>query len=269
MSTAAERRRLRGIRLIWRYLSANLQREMGFRSSFLLNVGIIFVNEVIWLSFWSLFFTRFPNVQGWTRNDVLLLWAVTTTAFGLVYVVFGNVDRLPDLITNGQLDHYLMVPKPPLLHVLVSRTSVTAIGDVLFGISAFLLFGNPTLIRTGLFLLAVALAAVIVLGYMLVFGSLPFYLGNTQRLNDQVMGTLIHFSTYPGTLFKGTVKLLLYTALPAGFIHMLPVSVVRTFDWQFAAGCLLAAAFFLLLGRTLFYAGLRRYESGSVMSVRL
>lgn len=270
MLTAVNTRRKTALwSLLPRYLALNIQRDMEFRSSFLVSIGILICNEALWVLFWYLFFTRFPKVNNWSKEDVVVLWSVTTTAFGLVFTICGNVDRLGGLITDGHLDHYLLIPKPPLLHVLISRTGLMSLGDTLFGVTAFLALGIPTLQRFLLYLLGVLLTAGIVLGFMLVIGALSFYVGSTQQLADELLASLIHFSTYPGTIFKGLVKLVLYSLIPAGFINMIPVYVIRDFKWHFVAGAAGMAVGMILLGRWLFYRGLRYYASGSTLVARV
>ncbi|HET7560029.1 MAG TPA: ABC-2 family transporter protein, partial [Limnochordia bacterium] len=78
----------------------------------------------------------------------------------------------------------------------------------------------------------------------------------------------IHFSTYPGAIFQGGVRVFLFTLVPAGFLNTMPVEIMRRFDPLFAAECLGAAAVFAGLAWQLFAAGLRRYESGNLLQMR-
>ena len=72
----------------------------------------------------------------------------------------------------------------------------------------------------------------------------------------------------PTTLFSGLVRVLLFTALPAGFIAYVPVRFLREWQaWQVAA-LVGAAAFFALLMVVVFRIGLRRYESGNLVAMR-
>jgi ABC-2 type transport system permease protein len=79
---------------------------------------------------------------------------------------------------------------------------------------------------------------------------------------------MLTFALYPGTLFSGAVKALLFTALPAGIIAWLPVSLIRQWDWTTAALLVLAGGAMIALSVWVFYAGLRRYESGNLLAMR-
>ncbi|HEU5368800.1 MAG TPA: ABC-2 family transporter protein, partial [Ktedonobacterales bacterium] len=112
--------------------------------------------------------------------------------------------------------------------------------------------------------LALALmVAVIFTAFLVLLGSLAFWLGNSEGLSQQLMGTLISFSTYPTGIFHGAVKLLLFTVLPAGFISYFPVELLHSFRWQLFAGMFAFTLGIAALAWFVFYRGLRRYESGN------
>ena len=64
----------------------------------------------------------------------------------------------------------------------------------------------------------------------MIAGTLAFFVGHAQTISDQVGNALITFSTYPEPVFKGAVRVLLYTLFPAGFMVYLPVRLVSAFD---------------------------------------
>lgn len=74
---------------------------------------------------------------------------------------------------------------------------------------------------------------------------------------------------YPITLFDGTAKLLLFTVIPAAFVGAVPAEFVHRFDTALLAQILAAAAITVGLAVSMFYRGLRRYESGSAIQVRM
>lgn len=78
---------------------------------------------------------------------------------------------------------------------------------------------------------------------------------------------MITFSTYPATLFEGTVKLLLYALLPAALVGYLTVEALRSLSSGDAALAVAGSAAILVLGACVFYVGLTRYESGNLMEM--
>lgn len=250
------------------YLRLNLLAGMEYRASFIAQVVGMFLNDGLWLAFWWLYFTRFPVVEGWRREDVMVLWAVLALSYGLAVGVFGNSRRLAGLIAQGQLDYYLVLPKNALLHALVSRMDYTAIGDALFGLAVFLALGPVRPGTAALFLVAALAGAAILAGFFVTVSSLAFFLGNAEGLAGQVHNAMIHFSTYPTSIFQGVVKIVLFTLIPAGFISSVPVYLIREFHPWFLAALVSVGAAAVALGWGAFQLGLRRYESGNLTMMR-
>lgn len=259
----------RTLAFVWAYLKANVAMEMEYRAAFFAQVLSMAINDGMWVAFWVLYFTRFPVVEGWGRADVLALWAIVAAGYGVANGLFGNVLRLSQIIYGGGLDVYLTQPKNVLLHVLVSRTLASAWGDVLFGVVVFVWLCEPTWARTGLFVAGSLVTAVIVAAFFTLAQSLAFFFGNAEATAGQLMNALIHFSTYPTSIFRGAVKVLLFTALPAGFISYMPVGLLREADPRFIAAAAGAALLLAGLAVAVFRAGLRRYESGNLVTTRL
>lgn len=256
------------VRFLLACWKANAASAMAYRLSFLLLGGMMFVNNFIWLFFWKLFFERFPVVQGWTLEDVMLLWALSAGGFGWASVLFGNFHRIAAIVSSGQLDVYLTQPKPVLLNVLASRMSVTAVGDFAFGLVVYGLVGDGSWRGAALFLGGLLLAGALFIAVMVVAGSLAFFIGNAEGMSQQVFNMFVSLTTYPSGIFRGAAKLLLFTIVPAGFISYMPIGLLREFDPPFVLAALAVTLLFAGSGLWLFRAGLKRYASGNAMSMR-
>jgi ABC-2 type transport system permease protein len=246
----------------------NLASALEYRLSFALLAGMMFVNNFIWLFFWNLFFTRFPVVQGWELRDVMLMWAVGAGGFGWVNLLFGNFTRIATIVSTGELDLYLAQPKPVLLHVLASRMSITAAGDFAFGLVIFVWVGDRSWQGALAFALGLLLAGLLFLGVMLHVGCLAFFIGNSEGIAQQALGSFVSLSTYPPSIFKGAARALLFSLVPAGFISYLPIGLLKHFDPLFVAAAVLATAAVGCSGVALFRFGLRRYTSGNLIAAR-
>lgn len=260
---------LRSASFVWSYTKANLAMEMEYRASFVTRLFGVVLNDCMWLGFWFIYFTRFPVVQGWTRNDIVTLWAVLGFGYGLASGFLGNANNLAGIIASGNLDFYMVYPRNVLLHALCSKIDVGSLGDVVFGPAVFILAVKPNLSLAFLFLLSGVLVGCIFLGFSVLTGSIAFFMGNSENLASQMQNALVHFSTYPSAIFRGGVKTLLFTVIPAGFMNSVPVKIMRDFNPAFFLGLVGAAAVFLTAAIFLFNAGMRRYESGNLMQVRM
>ncbi|MBI3890247.1 MAG: ABC-2 family transporter protein, partial [Candidatus Wallbacteria bacterium] len=110
--------------------------------------------------------------------------------------------------------------------------------------------------------------AAVMLGFTLTANSLAFWAGSAEGLAGLLGNALVTFSLYPPGIFHGWTKFMLFTLIPAGFMTYLPVSILRDFGWSRLLGLILGAAASLAIGRLAFQAGLRHYESGSLVMAR-
>lgn len=250
------------------YLGVNLSAALEYRAAFIVQALGMFANDLAFAVFWVLFFAQFPDVGGWTIADVALVWAVAATSIGLAAAFFSNCNRLATIVVQGQLDYYLGLPRDTLVHVLVSRSGLAGWGDVGFGLLAYAFFGRLDVASIGLYLALVTISLVVYVSFMVLAGSLAFWMGSAEAAAFQAQQALITFSLYPGAMFQGWLRILLFTAIPAGFISHVPVELLRHFDPLLFIGLVAAAVTTALLAVVIFRLGLRRYESGNLVSLR-
>ena len=254
--------------LAWAYVRLNLNAQLEYRGAFFMQVAAMFFNDCVWVIFWTVFFTRFPILEGWDVRDVITVWAIAASGFGLAHAIFGNTLYLATLIAQGQLDVWMLYPRALLPHLLLGRMDATSWGDALFGFVVYVAYVRPDPQHLILFTGLTLPAAILFVGFGVLSGSLGFYLGNSAILTEQWRFAMITFSTYPGILFKGAVKLLLFTLIPAGFITLLPIEALRGMSLVDAALALAGSLAVLAVGAGVFYHGVRRYESGNLMGMR-
>jgi ABC-2 type transport system permease protein len=262
------RRLANWIGLVIAYARLNMNAQLEYRGAFAAQVVAMVVNDSVWLVFWWLFFTRFPVLRGWDVYDVVTVWAVAAAGFGLAHAIFGNGLMLARLIANGQIDVWMLYPRAVLPHLLLGRTSPAAWGDAIFGVGAYVLVVQPDAARFAMFVCLVAAAACVFVGFAVAAGSLGFFVGNAAVLAEQFHFAMITFATYPAPLFRGAVKVLLFTAIPAAFVNSLPVEALRTLSLVDAALAVAGSLAVLAAGAGIFAVGLKRYESGNLVVMR-
>ncbi len=255
--------------LMTSYFRANLGMAMEYRVSFITQVLGMALNNSLWALFWWLFFQNFPSIGGWQYADLLVLYAVVTIGFGTAMSLMGNCNRISRIIAEGHLDYYLALPENVLIHVLVSRMDIYSVGDIVFGIAVYIISGSVSWFNTLLLLAASLLTAAIFVLFAVAAHSLTFYLGNAETLASQLFNALITFAMYPTSIFRGLARVLLFTVLPAGLIGLVPTELIRGHHLQLLAFLAAAVLAMGIIAVSLFYRGLRRYESGNLISIRL
>ena len=227
------------------------------------------INNGIYFVFWLLFFDRFQEIRGYQIDEIFMLFAVLTLAFGIAFTFAGNASQVAYMVAQGRLDYYLALPRPVLSHLIFSRMGQSTAGDLAFGLLAFLFTGKFDPVSIVLFIVVTLLAAVLFVNFAVIAGSLSFFLGNSALLSDRLMQTMLTFGLYPFGLFQGVVRLILLTIIPAAFIGAVPVEVVNTHSFTMLGGLVGAALFGIVIMTVVFRVGLRRYESGSAINVNI
>ena len=255
------------IKLIWEYFKINLQSAMEYRTSFLTQASFMFINDIIWVIFWVIFFNKFPLINAWSFKDLMLMYVIITTSWGLVGVFFGNFKNIAEVIRDGQLDFYLALPKEELSHVLISKSKFDAFGDLLFGIVLGIIF--LSLSQIPLAIILIILSAVILLAFAVILGSLSFYMGSSVEIANQGLMGALSIASYPFSAFTGYTKWILLLVIPAGFISGVPVELIKSFNWEWFGGMILAAVVLSTIALIMFKKGVKRYESGNLINVRV
>lgn len=258
------------LRFLQALVGVNLASAMEYRASFISQIVGMLINNGIYFVFWVIFFEQFGTVRGYNTGEIFLLFAIVTVGFGLAHMFAGNTaHHMATLIAQGRLDYYLVFPRNLLLHVIFSRMMVSTIGDLTFGLVAYLFTGRFHPSEILLFLLTALVVALIFAAYGIITGSLAFYMGNAQHASQQISNAMLTFSLYPNSLFAGASRVLLYTLLPAAFVGAVPVEIVKGRDGLLLLALLGVAAIIWAIAIVVFYVGLRRYESGSALNVNV
>lgn len=255
------------IKLFLEYQKIFLKSAIEYRANFLLSSFFMFLNDFIWLFFWYLIYYKLGDINGWVFQDLIYIYVFATISFGIAGYFFGNHKEIADLVVKGKLDFYLTLPKKDLTHILVSKNSWFDLGDLIFGITILIFMVSIT--KVPLILLMIIPATVVLIAFGILLGSIAFYVPSSETLGSTLYETLITFSLYPGSIFTGATKFITLFVIPAGFITSVPVSLLQSFDLTWFILLFLFAFALLLIAIYVFYKGLKKYESGNLLYVRM
>jgi ABC-2 type transport system permease protein len=251
------------------YVKINFLTAIEYKTSFFLQVFGMILNDIALLFFWWALFKNIGTIKGWSLNDVITIYAVVATGFGFATGIFGNVFRIPYLILRGELDYYLTLPKTPLMHILISKMSFSAWGDVAFGILIYILIVRGTVGQVVLFILLSIASSLIFVSFSIIISSIAFYYENAQVIFDEIINSVITFSLYPSSIFADPIKIILYTLIPAGLVGYIPAYILKNFSFKNLAILIGAVILFMIIGLILFNRGLRKYTSLSSPGQRI
>lgn len=250
------------MRAAWITFRFAMQEALSNRLALWIQMIVMIVNDLVWVLFWVIFFEKVGSLRGWDVDLVLLLLAVMTTSGGIVLGLFHNVRNIGSLVADGGLDAALALPTNPLSHLLVRSVAPINLGDLMFGIGLFVSVSRLEPLPTLLFAICVVCSSILLLSFLLLMGSMTFFVGRNEG-GELGFHAVLLFSSYPVDIFTGVFKVLLFTVVPAGFITTVPVRLIDDFNPLLGLGFVAVTAAFAFVAIATFHLGLRRYTSGA------
>lgn len=244
-----------------------LMREMLNKTTFISNIFFMILNNASFLIQWVILFSLKDNVGGYNIKQVILLWGVSSLTYGVSHFFFKKAYDLSETINTGKLDVFIVQPKNILIQAITTDIAPSAIGDILYGYIMLFIYGI-TIKRFLLFTLFGICGGLITTSISIIFNSLSFWFQKSDLLADTVNRLMIDTSTYPDGIFKGLIKILLYTLIPVGIVVYIPVEVLTEFNIYLTLITILVTILLVLLAFIIFNKGLKRYSSSNLMIAR-
>ena len=243
-------------------------KEMLNKVSFFTNIIFMILNNASFIIQWLVLFSLKDNFGNYTLRQVLLLWGLAAGTYGVSRFFFKNAFNLSELITNGKLDSFLVQPKNVLLSAITTDVEPSAIGDLLYGYIVLLIYGL-TLENLLFYTIFIFIGGFIITSVAVIFASLSFWISKADMIADTGNSLMVNFATYPDSIFKMTVKGILYTIIPVGFTTYIPVNLIISFDIKLFILLILVAIFFISSAFFIFYKGLKKYSSSNLMIAKI
>ena len=245
-----------------------VMREMLNKTTFITNIVFMILNNASFIVQWIILYSLKSNIGGYSLNEILLLWGLSASTYGVAHLFFENAFNLSDIINNGALDSYIVQPKNILLSSITSEIKVSAIGDIIYGYIILFIYGI-TLKNFILFTIFTLTGGLIMVSIIIILNSLSFWINNASLIADTEERLLVQFSTYPDGIFKGITKILLYSIVPVGIISYIPINLIINFDHKLLLLEIIITIILILLANIIFNNGLKRYSSSNLLNVRI
>jgi len=251
------------------YFRLNLASTLEYRASFFTQAFGMALSNSAFIFFWWIAFGQIGgSIAGYGFEDVIFIWAVTSSAFGLANVLFTNASRLTSLVVTGELDTFMLQPCNILVNILCAKTSLSAYGDLIYGFVLMSIFHLTNLTAWLWFLSGILIGCLVFTAIAVTAHTLSFYIGDATIIGNMALEFAINFSIYPDKIFAPAVRALMYSVIPMGFAVHLPLRLIEGFSPLLTLVALGGAIIYSVLSCGFFYRGLRRYESGNVIVTR-
>ena len=117
------------IKVIILSIKYNIMRQMVNKVTFITNILFMILNNASFIIQWIILFNIRDEIGGYNIKQIVLLWGLASSVYGVANIIFGEAFEISDLIIRGKLDTFLVQPKNVFLSVLTSKTKISAIGD--------------------------------------------------------------------------------------------------------------------------------------------
>lgn len=250
-------------------MKTNIKSILVYKTSFLVQSFFMMINNSFFIIFWVKIFQAVDEVKEFSFNDVLLLGAISSIAYGVTYFFFYGVTYINRYIIDCSMDSYFLQPKCILLNVLLSKSDFSAFGDFFFGMLIVIIIYNKSLDMIIHLIIFGIFGSIYFLSTEIILRSVCVWLGDTEILSDRYIHVLLtQFSTYPQNIFPKTVKVMLYTIIPAGFLSYLPIDLIHEFDVKKIIIYVISGLVYLIVSIKVFYSAIKHYNSGNNMNLR-
>lgn len=256
------------IKLIFICLKYNILKAMDNRASFIGNILGMILNNAMMIIQWIVLFSLKDSIGGYGFKEVLLLWGFASSTYGVSRLFFENTFNLSQLIITGKLDAFLVQPKNTLVYMSSSSSSISALGDLLYGFILLIIL-RANIFTWILFIILSISGGILIASLSVIWHSLSFWFSNVEDFANIMNANMINMGTYPDGIFSKEVKLLLLTLLPVSFTVHLPIKIVTNFDILLLLGTIGFTILITIIAFLIFHKGLKKYSSSNLMSARI
>ncbi len=259
--------RVSACRLYLHYISINIRSMMQYKTSFFLAaVGKVMQMVLLLLSIYYMF-RRFPEVKGFTYEEVLFCFALVQMEYSLAEMIARGFDAFSGMVRFGTFDQILVRPRNEILQVLGSQFEFSRIVRIVFSagilvyavrqceidwtaekvLTVFFMIVGGTLLFSGLFLIYAALCF--------------FTLESLEVINIFTDGAR-DFGRYPIGAYGPKMLLFCTFVIPYALVQYYPLLYVLERNSRgYYMFLPLLALWFLIPCYALWRFGVRRYQS--------
>ncbi len=253
-------------------VAAKIRSAWQYRTSF---VMFLFAQATITsLEFVTilLLFDVVPDLGGWDRREVALLYGLATLPFAASDLIISPVERLSVHVRAGTFDRFLLRPASSLLQICAMEFELRRIGKLLPGVAVlwWAMAGvdvDWTPSSVGLLVLALTSGTVIYSALWIATASLSFWIVATQEATNAVTYGGQFANEYPLHLYPGWIRAVLGWIVPLAFVAYVPAVALLDVPNPLALpddlvyASIPVAAATLVVSLRLWSLGIRHYQS--------
>lgn len=219
------------MRLYLAYLNMQLKSQLMYRASFvIICIGQFFVPFTVFIGF-SMLFSRFGEVKGYSYYEMALCYSIAHMAFSLAEAFFRGFDSFSGLIREGEFDRLLLRPRNLMLQVLGSQFELSRIGRLLQSILVLVLALNGLhmtfpLWKLLLLLFMIFSGFIIFASIFVAAATMCFWTVESTELANILTDGGRELTQFPLNIYSASFKWFFTWIVPFGMMNYYPLLVL-------------------------------------------
>ena len=250
-------------------IKKNVQSSAELRTSFLMNIVGMSINNTAFIILWGFFVSSVGIIGGWTVADIIGLQGFTALCYGIVFSAAAGIRKLADYTASGAFDRFMLSPKNLLVRVATASFSVSALGDIVFGVvclGIFVFLIHATIYQILLIILLAIISTIVFLSAAIAIYSTSFFFEDASSVTGSLFELFFTPSLFHGGAFQGAMRFIFTFVIPSLLVGTLPVEIVTNVSLGKLLLVGILALFWFLISIKIFNKSVRKYESTNFMT---
>jgi ABC-2 type transport system permease protein len=214
-------------RIYLRLIGARARSQLEYRTSLALQIVASALLTLLDFVMILVLFENVPELDGWSVQEVALLYGIAGIAFALTDLIVGHLDLFPQMIRDGTFDQILVLPLPSLLQVVASDFSLRRLGKILQALVVLIVALAAanidwTIGRAVMVPLAIVSGVLIYTGVWIALATIAFWIVDAIEFVNAFTYGGNFLSAYPITIFGRWLRNLVLFAIPIAFVAYFP-----------------------------------------------
>ncbi len=258
--------------MYFRYIGISIRAQMQYRASFIMQAtGHFLITVIEFLGIWVLF-DRFKSLQGWSLQEVALVYGIVHVAFAISETVARGFDLFPQMVKSGDFDRILLRPRGTAFQITAQEFQLMRVGRFLQGFAILLWAASSpdivwTLPSVLLVIGAIGSGACIFSGLFILHATMAFWTIETLEIVNTVTYGGVETAQYPLEIYKDWFRRFFTFVVPLACVNYFPTLAVLGRSDPFGTPPFLMwisplfGLAFLLICLQLWKFGVRHYRS--------
>lgn len=248
-------------------IQKNIAGSAELRTSFLMNIMGMVINNSAFILLWVFFVDSVGVIGGWTAIDIVGLQGFTAFAYGITFSFGCGVRKIPEYIATGAFDRFMVSPKNLLLRVATAFFTASPVGDIVFGMGCFFLYGifaHITFVQWLILSVLALVSVVLFFACTVIIFTISFYFLDAGNVSQGFFELFMTPTLFHGGAFQGMLRFLFTFVVPSLLVGAIPVEAVKSVSVTQIGIMLLLTTVWMIVAIFFFNRSVRRYESANL-----